>query len=99
MTGMTISEFKESLSSSRPPEGLSAPLLGLWYAGSGNWEKAHSTVQEDPGPEAAWVHAHVHKQEGDLSNAAYWYARATRNTMKLSLEQEWEEIAKALIGE
>jgi len=96
---MTFSDFKSSTSASKPPTGLSIPLLGLWYAAKGDWDKAHKTVQDDPSPESAWVHAHLHKQEGDHSNASYWYARSLRNTASLSLAEEWEEITKTLLPE
>ncbi|MEX1138173.1 MAG: hypothetical protein WEB33_10310 [Bacteroidota bacterium] len=95
---MTISELRTSLSKPIPPPELSPPLQALWHAARGNWEKAHAVVQDDPSPEAAWVHAHLHKQEGDNSNARYWYARSLRNTLNLTLQEEWEEIAKTLLS-
>lgn len=95
---MTVKELRASLSKQNPPEGLSLPLKALWFAAKGNWERAHSTIQDDPSAEAAWVHAHLHKQEGDHSNARYWYARSIRDTMKLTLQEEWEEIAKTLLS-
>ena len=94
---MTVTELRASLSEDSPPEGLSLPLQALWFAARGDWERAHSTVQDDPSAEAAWVHAHLHKQEGDQSNARYWYARSIRNTMKLTLKEEWEEIVQTLL--
>ena len=94
---MVLSEFEKSLSSSQPPPGLSVPLRGLWYAAKGEWDKAHKTVQGDNSPESAWVHAHLHKQEGDASNADYWYAKSPRNTSQLPLEKEWEEIVDTLL--
>lgn len=95
---MTFDQFSASLSEPAPPEGLSPALLGLWLAGKGDWDRAHRTVQDDSSTEAAWVHAHLHKQEGDLSNALYWYARSPVNTADLSLEEEWERIARALLA-
>ncbi len=94
---MTIAELQASLSEQNPPEGLSLPPKALWFAAKGNWERAHLTVQDDPSPEAAWVHAYLHKQEGDQSNARYWYVRSNRNTMKLSLKEEWEKIVTTLL--
>lgn len=93
-----MTELRASLSEDSPPEGLSLPLRALWFAAKGNWERAHATVQDDPSTEAAWVHAHLHKQEGDQSNARYWYARSVRNTMKLTLKEEWEEIVSTLLS-
>jgi len=95
---MTITEFKATTSNPRPPAGLSIPLQALWHAAKGDWDKAHETVQDDPSAESAWVHAHLHKQEGDQSNARYWYARSPRNTFNLTLQEEWEEIAKTLLA-
>ncbi|HEX9615461.1 MAG TPA: hypothetical protein VGA55_08130 [Bacteroidota bacterium] len=94
---MTLSDLQMSLSSPEPPTGLTVPLLGLWYAAKGDWDKAHKTVQDDTTPESAWVHAHLHKQEGDISNANYWYAKSPRNTSRLTLQEEWREIAGRLL--
>lgn len=96
---MTPDQFRASLSEPVPPTGLSPALLGLWHAGRGEWEEAHRTVQDDDGPDAAWVHAHLHKQEGDASNARYWYARATRNTFAMALSDEWNTISKELLAQ
>jgi hypothetical protein len=62
----------------------------------GDWDGAHKLVQDDPSPEAAWVHAHLHRVEGDLSNAGYWYRRAGKPQASNSLEDERQEIAEAL---
>ena len=95
---MTLPEFRATLTQSLPPNGLSIPLQGLWYAAKGDWQKAHKTVQDDLSPESAWVHAHLHKQEGDRSNAMYWYAKSPRNTLDLSIPDEWAEIAGTLLS-
>lgn len=95
---MTLPELRATLTQSVPPEGLSIPLRALWHAAKGDWDKAHRTVQDDPSPESAWVHAHLHKQEGDQSNAMYWYARSPRNTLNLTIQKEWEEIAQNLLA-
>jgi hypothetical protein len=63
---------------------------------AGDWDGAHGVVQDDPSPEAAWVHAHLHRVEGDLGNARYWYARAGRPEATGSLDEERDEIARAL---
>ena len=82
-----------------PPDGLSPPLLGLWWDRRGDWERAHEAVAADEeGREAAWVHAYLHRREGDLGNARYWYRRAGRPASMASLEAEWDEIAAALLG-
>ena len=94
---MTLSDLKASIKDPLHPTGLSVPLQALWYAAHGNWEKAHHLAQDDKSPEAAWVHAHLHRQEGDISNARYWYTRAGKDTSGLDLKKEWDEIARALL--
>ena len=69
----------------------------LWHAARGNWDAAHRLVMVDEGSDAAWVHAWLHRQEGDLPNASYWYARAGRPPAADSLDAEWERIAGAVL--
>jgi hypothetical protein len=90
-------DFKASLSGAAPAPGLAAPLAGLWWAAKGNWDEAHRIVQDDAGRDAAWVHAYLHRVEGDLGNAGYWYRQAGRPTATDSLESEWQRIVSALI--
>ena len=82
-----------------PPE--TPALAALWWAGQGpaHWDRAHALVQDDPGRDAAWVHAHLHRLEGDPANAAYWYARAGRPVAGGDLAAEREAIAAALLGQ
>jgi hypothetical protein len=82
-----------------PPAKASAPLTALWHLARGDWHKAHAVVQDDDGRESAWVHAHLHRVEGDESNAGYWYARAGKPHAKTSHAEEWNEIAAALMTE
>jgi hypothetical protein len=77
---------------------LSAPLRALREDAAENWDAAHREVQDDDSADAAWVHAYLHRKEGDISNAGYWYARAGRPRFDGSLETEWEEIARALLA-
>jgi hypothetical protein len=93
---MKFEDFKASLTTDSPPTGLSAPLAALWYDANGDWEMAHQTVQSESGKAGAWVHAYLHRKEGDESNARYWYAHA-RKKKGGNLEQEWEEIVKELL--
>ena len=72
---MTVDEFRAA---ARPPAGLGKPLEALWYAGRGDWERAHRIAMSAKSRDAAWVHAYLHRQEGDLDNARYWYRRARR---------------------
>ncbi|MBB4305553.1 hypothetical protein GGD81_004633 [Rhodobium orientis] len=95
---MTVDEFATSLTAGAPPEGLPPALLGLWHAGRGEWTKAHEIVQDDDGRDAAWVHAWLHRDEGDTWNAGYWYRRAGRPHHSGALNEEWREIAEGLLG-
>lgn len=97
--GMTFDEFKASLAVADPPSGLPVALLGLWHQGRGDWEKAHQTVQADGTTEAAWVHAHLHRVEGDEANAGYWFRRAGQPHGDRELGAEWEAISRALLGD
>lgn len=96
---MTLHTFKKLLSEENPPATLHGTLLAMWKAGRGDWHGAHDLVQDDEGGEAAWVHAYLHREEGDLFNAGYWYRRAGRPVCKESLEAEWDEIVSELLGE
>lgn len=95
---MDIDTFRRSTADAAPPAGLAAPLAGLWWAAKGDWEKAHAIVQAHDTPHAAWVHAYLHRVEGDLGNAGYWYRQAGQPAAKDSLETEWERIVSALLG-
>jgi hypothetical protein len=94
----TVSALRASLSAAKPPAGISMPLAALWWAAKNEWDKAHSMVQGDDGGDAAWVHAYLHRVEGDNANAAYWYRRAGHDPSKASLDAEWGDIAGALLG-
>lgn len=97
---MTFEEFKASLSQESPPAGVGAPLTALWLEAADSWDGAHDALQGQPdGNGSAWVHAYLHRVEGDLSNAAYWYRRAQRSPSDAPLPEEWEEIARALLQE
>ena len=99
MTDVAASlDFKASLVGAAPAAGLNAPLAALWWAAKGDWDKAHKLVQDEDTREAAWVHAYLHRVEGDLGNAGYWYRRAGQPVAKDSLETEWERIVSALTG-
>jgi hypothetical protein len=95
---VSVADFRASLSGATPAPGLDAPLAGLWWAAKGQWDAAHKIVQDEPGADAAWVHAYLHRVEGDLGNAGYWYRQAGQPVAKDSLETEWERIGSALLG-
>ena len=88
----TLIEFKESLNLEQPVSGLSVQLKSLWYDGKGDWNKAHSQVDHLTDQESAWVHAYLHRKEGDIWNADYWYSKARQIRPDLSLEEEWDQL-------
>jgi hypothetical protein len=94
---MTFLEFKASLEKSGPPGSLSAPLLALWHDAKGDWDRAHKCVDQLSDPKSMWVHAYLHRKEGDVSNARYWYSHAGRAPSTVALEEEWAAIATALL--
>ena len=98
-----MTDFRASLSDTAPAPGLEPALAGLWWAGlwwaaKGKWDAAHNIVQDEPTKDAAWVHAYLHRVEGDPGNAGYWYSQAGQPVAKDSLEAEWERIVSALLG-
>ena len=95
---MTIAMFKESLKQPTPPEGISKLLQALWYDGKNDWETAHNIAQDISSAEGSWVHAYLHRREGDEGNAAYWYQRAGKPVPGMSLQQEWEQITTKLLS-
>jgi hypothetical protein len=91
-----MADLKASLADTGPDAALSPPLAALWWAAKGNWDAAHKIVMNEETREAAWVHAYLHRVEGDLGNAGYWYRQAGQPVAKDSLEAEWERIVTAL---
>jgi hypothetical protein len=96
---MTLAEFKQSLRATAAPGGCAAALAALWWARKGDWEKAHKIVMDDDGRDAAWVHAYLHRLEGDAGNAAYWYRQAKQLVADGALDPEWDAIAGALLDD
>ena len=94
---MTTTDFKSSLSGAVPGPGVSPSLAALWWAAKGDWSKAHAIVQDEEGVDAAWVHAYLHRVEGDLGNAGYWYRQAGKPVAGGPLEAEWDQIVQALL--
>ena len=94
---MDVADFQTSIAEDQPPEKASLALQALWHAAKGDWETAHNKAQEDKSVSGAWVHAYLHRVEGDLSNAGFWYSRAGRPEASNSLQEEWQEIARALL--
>ena len=94
---MTPAQFKATLAEAHPPTSITGSLSALWYAGKGDWERAHHIAQDIPAAEGSWVQAYLHRQEGDTGNARYWYNQAGKKMPDLTLEEEWEEIVKVLL--
>ena len=94
-----MADFKASLSGATPAPEFAAPLAALWWAAKGGWDDAHKIVQDEATADAAWVHAYLHRVEGDSGNAGYWYRQAGKPAAAGSLETEWERIASALLGD
>ena len=93
---MNSSELRASLSGDEPPVETAVLLTALWWDAKGDWDQAHRIVQDESGADAAWVHAYLHRKEGDLPNAKYWYNRANRQPASNQLEDEWADIVDAL---
>jgi len=94
---MNLREFKETLLEISPKNNLPQHLKALWYDANGDWQKAHILIQDVEDKNAAWIHAYLHRKEGDIFNADYWYRRAGKSRPDISLEKEWEQIAEALL--
>jgi hypothetical protein len=95
---MTLENFRQSLTDAKPPAELTLALVALWWDGKGDWTRAHEAAQRDEGPEGSWVHAYLHRKEGDHGNAAHWYRRAGRPGCREPLEREWLSIVRELLG-
>jgi hypothetical protein len=94
---MTLQDFTGTLRQTRPPTDCPLALAALWYDAKGDWEKAHRIAQDIDDPWGAWVHAYLHRKEGDSGNALYWYRRACRTFATEALPDEWERIVTSLL--
>jgi hypothetical protein len=95
---MTGDDFRQSLTATEPPAGLTLALVGLGWDAKADWTRAHESAQQDEGPEGSWVHAYLHRKEGDHSNAEYWYGRAGKPVCREQLDEEWLSILKGLLS-
>jgi hypothetical protein len=95
---MTPDEFRQSLTDAQPPAGLDLTLQALWHEAKGDWARAHEALQHDDSLNGAWVHAYLHRVEGDAGNAAYWYRRAKQPISEQSLADEWNAIVAKLLA-
>jgi hypothetical protein len=95
---MKMDEFRASLAAATPPAGSSLALQALWWDAKGDWDKAHTCAQDQAGAAGAWVHAYLHRKEGDSFNAGYWYRRAGKPAFSGTLDEEWASISAALLA-
>jgi hypothetical protein len=94
---MTLTEFKSTLLQANPPAGSAPAVTGLWWAANDNWDKAHKLIMDEGGKDCAWVHAYLHRVEGDIENAGYWYRQAGKSAADGPLQAEWDAIATELL--
>jgi hypothetical protein len=94
---MTLDEFEQSTAAATPPEGLTPALTALWHDARDDWNRAHTVAQDIDDETGAWVHAYLHRKDGDLGNAGYWYRRAGRRPSSGDLTEEWRQIVRALL--
>ena len=95
---MDYDTFKASIAKDAPPDGLSLALQALWQDAKGEWDEAHKLAQAQKDETGAWVHAYLHRVEGDLPNANYWYRNANKPECTAPLPEEWDTIAQTLLG-
>ena len=95
---MTLTEFRVSLAQAEPPAGSGMAQQTLWWDAKGDWDRAHACAQQDEGATGAIVHAYLHRKEGDLANAGYWYRRAGRPVFAGSLDAEWAALAEEMLA-
>jgi len=89
---MNKNDFLKSLAEDNPDSNYSQLLVALWWDKKGDWDRAHSIAQDVPTGEGSWVHAYLHRVEGDEWNASYWYNRANKKVPEASLEEEWNTL-------
>lgn len=94
---MTFDEFTATLKGDQPPATASPYLQALWVEAKGDWARAHRIVQDIDDADAAWVHAYLHRKEGDRDNAAYWYRRSGQRHREMSFDDEWELMVQTLL--
>lgn len=94
---MDKQSFKASLAGKLPPQDISVYLLALWYDAKGDWNQSHSTIQDVETKHAEWIHAYLHRKEGDSFNADYWYRRAGKKRPDSPLSEEWDELVMAML--
>ena len=96
---MDLNSFRKSVVQQAPPEGLSLAAQALWWDAKGDWDRAHQLADKRHDEVGSWVHAYLHRKEGDRGNASYWYRRAGKSMPSSSLDQEWTAIARSLLAD
>jgi len=94
---MQFNEFIKSVENGSPPPGLPIYVAALWFDAKGDWNKAHASIDSLSDKNSCWVHAYLHRKEGDIWNADYWYSKAGKKRPDTTLMQEWESITRALL--
>ena len=94
---MNIEDFKQSLEADNMPPDLSLPVQAMWFAGKNQWEQSHDIAQDLHTVTGSWIHAYLHRVEGDAGNAGYWYRKAGKTYPIESLAEEWETIVRTLL--
>ncbi len=94
---MNLDDLKRSVDNDTPPKGISKLCKAMWYDAKEDWDTAHQIAQSVDSRDGSWVHAYLHRKEGDISNASYWYHMAGRKMPQTTSEEEWKEIALELI--
>lgn len=94
---LTFDEFKDSLNNNNPPAGLAPHVEALWHDAKGDWEKAHSLIDHLGDAESSHVHAYLHRKEGDIWNADYWYRKAGKKRPDFNLAEEWDQLLLAAL--
>ena len=95
---MTIEQFRATLTHHAPPPTISPALRAMWEDAKGNWKEAHAIAQEIENQTGSWIHAYLHRKEGDVGNAGYWYRRAGQPPAHDDLDEEWDRIVLSILG-
>ena len=95
---MTFDDYLKTIDDDHPPSHVSETLVSLWWDKKGDWDRAHSIAQEIPTRAGSAVHAYLHREEGVLWNADYWYSRAGRKRPDIPLEEEWTRLVEEMLA-
>ena len=95
---MTFDDFLQSVQDARPPDDLPDTLTSLWWDKKGDWDKAHFIAQNIATLQGSAVHAYLHREEGVMWNADYWYGRARRRRPDMPLEDEWRALVDEMMA-